>query len=153
MLFNYQPAFSRRCLWLFLLRRIRIPRLFGFWRLLYYLLASSRLSAWLPLLRGSRIPRLFGLLRILINKVLFPARLRAFLIHAELASTGYLGFGFFSIIILLSADRPCYVFVYAELAFPAIWFLEVILLSTCFLPNVCMTYSCPSNSYSPAMWV
>ena len=48
----------------------------------------------------------------------FPARLRAFLFDAELASTGYFGFGFFSIIKLLSPDRPCDFFFYVDLASP-----------------------------------
>ena len=87
----------------------------------------------------------------LIINLLSPARRRASLFYVELASPGYLGFGFYLILNLLSPARRRGFLFYVELASPGYLGFRGYLSITRYLQPVCVPSSLTWNSHRPSI--
>ena len=95
----------------------------------------------LPYTGGTPIARLLGVRNYLNNYFVIYTRLTCSRICVELASPGYMGFGFHLIINLIPHDHLCDFLFYVELAFPGYLGFGDLLCINLLFPPVCMLLS------------
>ena len=134
------------CVFLFYEERASPSYLYFRVYLVIYLLSPAHLRASLFYLELAS-PGYLGFGVYLIINLLSSDSLRDSLFYLELTSPGYLGFGVFfnyQLAIFLPVCVPSFSTWNAHP--PAIWVLELIYLSTCFLPPVSVPFSSTWNS-------